>query len=203
MKLFWSSQFYLFGRYGVPFSWWIPAIAAASLYLEVGALIGFFILGDWIGFSDHWRWHSFGLYRACCCEGGAVLLSSAGRRWIGFGLVTANRMLSVFCRRQDRSFGRERPSHLRYSGKVCVSANCQKGKAPRMIVGPFSSGEQERRRRRACLHGKYYWFSRVQPSFSSTSVASSTGCSDMARATDGKAVLTAGVLAQVAVSLMV
>jgi hypothetical protein len=49
LKLFWSSQFYLFGRYGVPFSWWIPTIAVASLYLEVGALIGFFILGDWIG----------------------------------------------------------------------------------------------------------------------------------------------------------
>jgi hypothetical protein len=45
--LFWASQFYLIGMYGVPFSWWIPAIAFASLLLIVGALLGWLLRSSW------------------------------------------------------------------------------------------------------------------------------------------------------------
>lgn len=46
--LFWASQFYLIGMYGIPFSWWIPVIAFASLLLIVGALLGWLLRGSWV-----------------------------------------------------------------------------------------------------------------------------------------------------------
>src|ERR1700761_2117792 len=99
LGLFWSSQFYLVGMYGVPFSWWIPTIALASLCLIAGALTRGFVRGDWVGWFPVIGGGILSAYFVPAVAN-AVLSFSRGRMVGGpalaFRLITVGLILSVF-----------------------------------------------------------------------------------------------------------